>query len=346
MKNLKNLKKITMAIATGIIFLGTTHVMANEQIIRTSTNPSTYQTFTRAEFIRGWGSYDFVYNGNLYTAGKFFDTHSGENQGVGHFVNLGFQRLILDGVEVRIPQYVRAVDGVIQTAEEDVIQTVPTTQSVQPVIPVAPQIYPTAVTVSETEQEHAVVPVLFDEPTLLTSQELSALAETAPTHLETRSATILPNRRLTDQELQDWIAEYEELGGINTFELEVIRLVNEVRISYGLQPLAISQELSMAARFHSQSMVDNDYFSHDSLITGLPSNRAGMFNHRNLDRGGWQAFENVSGRIGYPEVVVTGWLNSYGHRNAILNASFRTLGLGFVSNNELHRTRTTLKFGQ
>lgn len=129
---MKNFKKIAMVLATGFMFLGTTHAMANERIIRTSTNPNTYQTFTRAEFVRGWGAYDFVYNGNRYTAGQFFDTHSGENQGVGHFVNLGFQRLTLDGVEIRIPQYVRAVNGVIQTAEEVITQpVVPQTLAVQ-----------------------------------------------------------------------------------------------------------------------------------------------------------------------------------------------------------------------
>ena len=50
----------------------------------------------------------------------------------------------------------------------------------------------------------------------------------------TRSSILLPNRRLSDTERADWIAEYESLGGPNAFELEVVRLVNEIRAEHGL----------------------------------------------------------------------------------------------------------------
>jgi uncharacterized protein YkwD len=169
-------------------------------------------------------------------------------------------------------------------------------------------------------------PVLFDGLTMLGSDELLAWIEIAPNHEDTRSATILPNRRLTDSELEAWIEEYRELGGINAFELEVIRLINEIRVEYGLSPWVISMELSMAARFHSQEMADLNYFSHTSPVYGSPSGRAEIFGHRNT-RGDWQTLENI-GRNSTPERLVNAWMNSPSHRAALLGSNFVSVGIG------------------
>jgi len=185
-------------------------------------------------------------------------------------------------------------------------------------------------------------PVLFDGLTLLTSAELAELASTAPSHFDTRSATALPNRRLTNAELDAWIEEYRNLGGINAVELETIRLINEIRVEHGLNPLMISMELSMAARFHSQDMYDFDFLAHTSPRNGTSSARAIMFNHVNVTPGVYGARENAGGsRTGNStaQARVDAWMNSAGHRAAILEPMFVSIGIGRVGG------LTTAKFG-
>ena len=199
---------------------------------------------------------------------------------------------------------------------------------------------PPANTDEEAIEDREVISVLFEEVTLLTSEELLSLIKTAPLHQDTRSATPLPNRRITDMELETWIEEYIELGGINAFELEVVRLINEVRADYGLHPLAICPQKCMAARFHSQEMVELDYLAHQSPHHGGSVARMKMFGN---DRG---LGENALGGRATPERVVQSWMNSPGHRALVLNATARTIGIGAVHSDEWNGAgRTTAKFG-
>jgi len=194
-------------------------------------------------------------------------------------------------------------------------------QPVEPTSPVVP-VEPTPAL------ERVIVPVLFDRPTLLTNTEISTLIENSPTHLETRSRFVIPaNRRITDTELLTWIDEYEELGGINVFELEVIGLINEERVNHGLQPLMISMELSMAARFHSQDMLNNNFFAHTSPNNGSSNDRQFIFNIV-------IAGENIAARgqdsNTSPSDHMQRWMNSSIHRAAILrnDNDINIMGIG------------------
>lgn len=72
---------------------------------------------------------------------------------------------------------------------------------------------------------------------------------------------IYPGQVLTIPQLDSSVA---------SFESEVVRLVNEQRVQKGLQPLRENWELSRVARYKSQDMVDNRYFSHTSPTYGSP----------------------------------------------------------------------------
>jgi len=193
--------------------------------------------------------------------------------------------------------------------------------------------------IGDTPPPAGFTPVLFDRPTLLTSAELISLAETAPSPQQTQSAVTLMNRRLTDAELNAWIAEYRDLGGINAFELEIVRLINAERARYGLQPLYISMELSMAARFHSQEQIDLSYFAHTSPVHGGVMDRVEMFGHSA------GATENIGGGID-PVRRVDSWMNSPGHRAAILNSTAVSIGIGAVWAGQVETSGiVTAKFG-
>ena len=115
-------------------------------------------------------------------------------------------------------------------------------------------------------------------------------------------------------------------SSVRSFEQEVIRLVNEQRVQNGLNPLTENWELSRVARYKSQDMVDNRYFSHTSPTYGSPFQMIRNFGI---------SFRSVGENIAYgqrtPQAVVTAWMNSSGHRANILNSSYTQIGVGYVA---------------
>ena len=118
----------------------------------------------------------------------------------------------------------------------------------------------------------------------------------------------------------------QEDASILAFENEVIRLVNDQRAKHGLKALSANWELSRVARYKSQDMVDNRYFSHTSPTYGTPFQMIRAFGLTYRTAG-----ENIAYGQRTPQAVVSAWMNSSGHRANILNASYTQIGVGYVS---------------
>jgi len=164
--------------------------------------------------------------------------------------------------------------------------------------------YPQAVTanaIAPDSYNAEPISICKDTPTSLKYERLLELLAQAPDFTETRSNITFADRRITETELTAWIAEYWGLGGMNSFELEVVRLINIERGNAGLQSLAIDPLLMMAARFHSQEMADLRYFNHRSPHHGRSTNRAEMFGHENIKEYVWGVRENISGSTRSPD---------------------------------------------
>lgn len=119
-------------------------------------------------------------------------------------------------------------------------------------------------------------------------------------------------------------------------ELEVVRLVNIEREKNGLKPFSISNKLSDVAREKSKDMAVNKYFSHTSPTYGSPFEMMKQFGISYKTAG-----ENIAKGYLSAQSVVSGWMNSPGHRANILNASFNTIGVGAykTSNNTIYWTQ-------
>ena len=128
---------------------------------------------------------------------------------------------------------------------------------------------------------------------------------------------IYPGQVLNIPQLDSNVAE---------FEREVIRLVNVERTKNGLKPLTENWELSRVARYKSQDMVDNRYFSHTSPTYGSPFQMIRAFGLSFRTAG-----ENIAYGQRTPQAVVNAWMNSSGHRANILNASYTQIGVGYVA---------------
>lgn len=115
-------------------------------------------------------------------------------------------------------------------------------------------------------------------------------------------------------------------SSVTAFEAEVIRLVNEIRAKNGLNALSANWELSRVARYKSQDMVDNRYFSHTSPTYGSPFQMI-----RNFGISYRTAGENIAYGYSTPQAVVNAWMNSSGHRANILNSSYTQIGVGYVA---------------
>lgn len=113
---------------------------------------------------------------------------------------------------------------------------------------------------------------------------------------------------------------------IKEIEREVIELVNQERVKNGLKPLKANWELSRVARYKSNDMRDNNYFSHDSPIYGSPFTMIKAFGIYYRSAG-----ENIAAGQKTAWEVVQSWLNSPGHRANILNASFTEIGVGYAT---------------
>lgn len=113
---------------------------------------------------------------------------------------------------------------------------------------------------------------------------------------------------------------------VTSYEQEVIRLVNEIRVERGLRELTYNWELSRVARYKSQDMHDNRYFSHTSPAYGSPFQMM-----KNFGITYRSAAENIARGQSSPQAVVNAWMNSSGHRANILNSSFTEIGVGYVA---------------
>ena len=128
-------------------------------------------------------------------------------------------------------------------------------------------------------------------------------------------------------EIQDPSTDEENTSTeVSAFEQEVLELTNAERTKAGLSPLSLDTELSKVARIKSQDMKDQNYFSHTSPTYGSPFDMMTTFgiSYRS-------AAENIAQGQTTPAAVVQAWMNSQGHRENILNASYTHIGIGHVS---------------
>lgn len=105
--------------------------------------------------------------------------------------------------------------------------------------------------------------------------------------------------------------------------VEVLRLVNVERAKAGLGALTLDSGLSSVAKKHSEDMKNNNYFDHTNLKGQSPFDRL-----KNAGISYTTAGENIAMGQKTAQSVVSGWMNSSGHRANILNKNFGKMGLG------------------
>jgi len=135
-------------------------------------------------------------------------------------------------------------------------------------------------------------------------------------------------------------------------EQAVIEAINEERADHGMQPLSTSAELSELASYHSDRMVDLDFYGHtapdgESVGDRLPCRHGS----ENLNKVPFrQQFDDPSGEtfisMDAAEVgndTTQMWMNSASHEENILDESLSNIGVG-VSVDDDGEIHITAKF--
>jgi uncharacterized protein YkwD len=133
-------------------------------------------------------------------------------------------------------------------------------------------------------------------------------------------------------------------------ERRVAEIVNDRREDRGLSPLNYDAKLARVARYHSEDMAENGYFSHTSPNGETVSDRYAKFDYdceveissTQVATGGENIFQTwYKTRIqdgygdgyytGFDELaraIVHGWMQSDRHRGTILDSKWKRQGIG------------------
>jgi uncharacterized protein YkwD len=110
-------------------------------------------------------------------------------------------------------------------------------------------------------------------------------------------------------------------------EATMLRLVNHARTSRGLHAVRIVSSLDKAALLHSRDMVGHDYFSHSSRGGATLAARARSAGYPSGSALG-EVIAYGSSFRGTPASIFKSWMRSSPHRQVILAARWRDVGIG------------------
>ncbi|MGH2942965.1 MAG: CAP domain-containing protein [Solirubrobacteraceae bacterium] len=110
-------------------------------------------------------------------------------------------------------------------------------------------------------------------------------------------------------------------------------LLNAERGKRGLAPLSSHRQLRKAAQAYSANMVRQRFFAHVSPQGTTLRSRVSRTSYLRGRLSSWSLGENLawgSGDRATPKRIVRSWMHSPGHRDNILDPSFRDIGIGVV----------------
>jgi len=121
----------------------------------------------------------------------------------------------------------------------------------------------------------------------------------------------------------------------------LVTCANRQRRARGIAPLAADPLLAAAARRHARAMLRQGFFSHDDPQGRDPQERVDAFDPAN----GLIVGENIAAGYKNASATCRGWMNSTGHRRAILNPDYEVAGGGYARGRRGYGRYYVLEFG-
>lgn len=114
-----------------------------------------------------------------------------------------------------------------------------------------------------------------------------------------------------------------------SLEQQAFFILNEKRLSKGLEPLKWNENLARVARMHSLNMAQFSFFSHAGTDGSMVNNRADA-----LGISHWRSIgENIAFNRGFKkpsESACEQWMQSPAHRENILDGRWKETGIGIA----------------
>ena len=160
----------------------------------------------------------------------------------------------------------------------------------------------------EITAEPTATPEITVEPTVVPTEAPTVQPTQVPTATPTPVITPSPTPVVTPKPTSNSGSSQSSLAA------EVVNLVNAERAKYGLSALRVDSELTRAACVRAQEIVK-------------------LFSHTRPDGTSWSTVsssahgETIAEGYSSASAVMTGWMNSQGHRENILRTSFGSIGV-------------------
>ncbi|MFN3431454.1 MAG: CAP domain-containing protein [Candidatus Sericytochromatia bacterium] len=116
-------------------------------------------------------------------------------------------------------------------------------------------------------------------------------------------------------------------GTVDPMVQQVFTLVNQERAKVGAKPLVLSDAINKCAQFRSQDMATRNYFSHTD-----PDGNSPFYWLKQYGISYTTAGENIAMGQTSAASVMSGWMNSSGHKANILKTSYGKIGIGVAKN--------------
>lgn len=153
------------------------------------------------------------------------------------------------------------------------------------------------------------------------SRELRAPTQEKIGNFFEQLSSTLPERQLYSSPLQKHDASRTATGTVTV--QGVIKLSNAERAKAGLPPLSENSLLKKAAQTKLRDMLQKQYFDHISPDGKAPADVIEAAGYRYVIVG-----ENLAeGDFADDQDLVTGWMNSEGHRKNIMHAKYTQIGV-------------------
>ena len=129
-------------------------------------------------------------------------------------------------------------------------------------------------------------------------------------------------------------------AALNNYESTVLSLINNIRVSNGLNALQASQTLTDIARSRCNDMITNSYFSH---YTPDGRNIFNIYRENGVSykNGGENLAQSSPASTGTPEAFINAWMASPAHKANILRPEYNKIGIG-ISESENRRVVATV----
>jgi len=121
-------------------------------------------------------------------------------------------------------------------------------------------------------------------------------------------------------------------GNLTQVSQATLCLLNNERVSHGMEPLTLAPGLTQPSAAYSARMVSENFFAHVAPDGATLTERLEANGYIDPD-GDWIVGENIAwgqGSISTARAIMVAWMNSPEHRDNILEPDYDEVGIGIV----------------